>query len=125
MAWIVVLLEQTTGHETLIQPLVATSVLPAGATSITFATDIWVNENTRASDTLVKQTNATGFSVAGDVASKMVVIRIDPSDVVAQGSAYDCISCTIEASKQGNYVAGVYVLQERYAQETPPAAIID
>jgi len=125
MAWIVVLLEQTAGHETLIQPQVATSVAPVGAVSITFATDIWVNEDTGASDTLVKQTNATSFSVAGDIASKMVVIRIDPSDVVAQGVAYDCIGCTIEASKQLNYVAGVYILQERYAQDTPFSAIID
>ena len=125
MAWIVVLLEQTEGHETLIQPQVATSVLPTGATSITFATDIWVNEDTGASDTLVKQANATNCSVAGDIATKMVVIRIDPSDVVAQGVAYDCIGCTIEASKQMNYVAGVYILQERYAQETPFSAIVD
>jgi hypothetical protein len=125
MAWIVILLEQTAGHETLIQPQVATAVAPVGAVSITFATDIWSNEDTGASDTLVKRANAVNYEVVGDEATKMVVFRIDPSDVVAQGSAYDCIGCTIEASKQMNYVAGVYILQERFAQATPPAAIVD
>jgi hypothetical protein len=125
MAWIVILLTQAEGHETLIEPQVATSVAPVGSTAITFATDIWANEDTDAADTLVKQANAVQFEVAGDVAHKMVIFKIDPSDVVAQGSSYDCIGCLIEASKRMNYVAGVYVLQERYAQETPPAAIID
>ena len=125
MAWIIILLTQTAGHETLLQPQVATGVTPAGATSITFATDIWVNEDTATSDTLVKQTSATSFSVAGDIARKMVVFRIDPADVVAQGSTYDCIGCVIESSKQLNYVAGVYVLYERYKQATPPTATLD
>jgi hypothetical protein len=125
MAWIVILLTQAEGHTTLIEPQVATSVAPVGSTAITFPTDIWANENTGVTDTLVKQTNAVQYSVLGDVTRKMVVFRIDPSDVVAQGSTYDCIGCLIEASKRMNYVAGVYILQERYAQETPPAAIID
>ena len=129
MAWIVILLtqvgDQGTGHETLIQPQVATSVLPAGATSITFATDIWSNEDTAATDMLVKRTSATQYEVAGDVATKMVVFKIDPSDVVAQGVTYDCIGCTIESSKQLNLVAGLYVLQQRYAQDVLPAAITD
>lgn len=125
MAWIVILLTQAAGHETLIQPQVATAVAPTGAASITFATDIWSNENTATSDTLIKRTNATSYEVAGDIARKMIVIRMDPSDVVAQGVTYDCIGCTIESSKQLNYVAGVYVLQSRYPQATPPAAITD
>ena len=125
MAWIVILLTQTAGHETLIQPQVATSVLPTGAVSITFATDFWSNEDTDTTDTLVKQTTATSFSVDGDVAHKMVVVKMDPSDVVAQGVTYDCIGCTIESSKQFNYVAALYVLQERYPQETPPTALLD
>jgi len=125
MAWIVILLTQATGHETLIQPQVATSVLPTGAVSITFATDFWSNEDTDTTDTLVKQTTATSFSVDGDVAHKMVVVKMDPSDVVAQGVTYDCIGCTIESSKQFNYVAALYVLQERYPQETPPTALLD
>jgi len=125
MAWIVVLLTQAAGHQTLIEPQVATAVAPVGSTAITFATDIWANEDTAASDTLVKQANAVQYEVAGDIARKMVVFRIDPSDVVAQGSTYDCIGCLIESSKQLNYVAGVYVLQSRYPQDTPPAVIID
>ena len=125
MAWIVVLLTQTAGHETLIEPQVATGVTPVGSTAITFATDIWSNENTAATDTLVKQTSAVQYEVSGDIARKMVVFRIDPSDVVAQGSSYDCIGCLIESSKQLNYVAGLYILQSRYPQDTPPAAIVD
>ena len=126
MAWIVLQFEQATGHETVIQPQVATSVLPTGATSITFEADIWSNEDTATSDTLVKRTSATSYYVEDDVASKMVVIKIDPSKVVAQGSAYDCIGCVISDSKaQANFVCGLYVLQQRMPEATPRTVLLD
>ena len=126
MAWIVLQFEQATGHETVIQPQVATSVLPTGATSITFAADIWSDEDTAASDTLVKRTSATSYTVVDDVAKKLVIIQIDPSKVVAQGVAYDCIGCVISDSKaQANFVSGIYVLQTRMPQETPRTAVVD
>ena len=126
MAWIVLQFDQATGHETVIQPQVATSVLPTGATSITFEADIWSNEDTATTDTLVKQTSATSYTVEGDVTKKMVVIKIDPSKVVAQGVNYDCLGCTISDSKaQANYVCGLYVLQQRMPQETPRTVLLD
>jgi len=126
MAWIVLQFEQATGHETVIYPQVATSVLPTGATNITFAADIWSNEDTAATDTLVKRTSATSYYVEDDVASKLVVIKIDPSKVVAQGSDYDCIGCVISDSKaQANFVSGIYVLQTRMPEATPRTALLD
>jgi len=125
-AWIVLQFTQAVAHATVVQPQVATAVAPTGATSITFATRIWSNEATATTDTLVAQTAATSYSLTADVAKKMVVIEIDPSEVVAMGATYDVIGCTISNSAQAtNFVSGVYVLQMRYQQATPPAAITD
>ena len=126
MAWIVLQFTQAEGHETWIEPQVATSVLPTGATNITFAADIWSNEDTAATDTLVKRTSATSYYVVGDVAKKMVVIRIDPSKVVAQGVDYDCLGCVVSSSKTlENIVSGIYVLQQRMPQATPRTVLLD
>jgi hypothetical protein len=125
-AWILLQLTQAVAHATVIQPQVATAVAPTGAVSITFSTRFWENEDTATTDTLVAQTAATSLTLTADVAKKMVVVQIDPQDVVAQGATYDVLGCTISDSSQAtNFVSGVYILEERYPQATPPAAITD
>jgi len=124
--WIVLQFTQAVAHATVIQPQVATAVAPTGATSITFAAKWWENEDTATSDTLVKQTAATSLTLTADVKKKMVICEIDMSDVAAMGITYDVIGCTISNSAQAtNFVAGHYVLAERFAQATPPTAITD
>ena len=123
MAWIVIQLTQAVGHATVIQPQKATAVAPTGATSIVYSAEWWENEDTAATDTLVKQTAATSMTVTDDVKKKQVVVMIDPA---ALGSTYDVIGCTISNSAQAtNYVSAQYFLEMRYPQATPPAAITD
>jgi len=125
-AWIVLLFTQAGVDASVIQPRVATAVAPVGATDITFPAAIWANEDTAASDTLVKQTSATSYTLTADIKKKMVVFEIDPSDVVAMGTGYDCLGFTIVAGQKAtNFVAGYFVLAERFAQATPPSAITD
>lgn len=120
-AWIVIQLTQAVGHATVVQPQKATAVAPTGATSITTAAEWWENEDTAASDTLVKQTAATSATVTNDVKKKQVIFKID---VAALGSTYDVLGCTISDSSQAtNYVSAQYFLEMRYPQATPPAAI--
>lgn len=122
-AWIVLQFTQAVGHATVIQPQMATDVTPTGATSITSAVEIWQNADTAASDTLVKATSATSLTLANNIKKKMVVIEIDPAEF---GGSYDVLGCTISDSSQAtNFVSGMYILQMRYGQATPPAAITD
>ena len=124
--WIVLQFTQAVGHATVIQPQVATAVLPTGATSITFSAKWWENETTAVGDTLVKQTAATSLTLDAVISKKMVICEIDLSAVAAMGATYDVIGCTISNSAQAtNFVAGHYVLAERFAQATPPTAITD
>lgn len=122
-AWIVLQFTQAVGHATVIQPQMATAVAPTGATSITSAVEIWQNADTAASDTLVRATAATSLTLGNDVKKKMVVIEIDPAEF---GGDYDVLGCTLSDSSQAtNFVSGMYILQTRYGQATPPAAITD
>ena len=125
-AWLLLQFTQAVAHATVVQPEVATAVAPTGATNITFATRLWENEDTAASDTLVAQTAATSLTVTADVKKKQVIVEFDPSEVVAMGATYDVIGCDISDSSQAtNFVSGQYLLQERYQQATPPVAITD
>lgn len=122
-AWIVASFTQAVGHATVVQPQMATAVAPTGAVSITAAQNIWENEDTAASDTLVQQTAATSLTVTADVKKKQVIFEIDPA---LFGGAYDVLGCTISNSAQAtNFVSVLYILEEGYAQSTPPARITD
>jgi len=122
-AWIVLQFTQAVGHASVIAPTKATAVAGTGATAITVAQPIWANEDTAATDTLVRQTAAVSYTLTNDIKKKMVVIEIDPASL---GSSYDVLGGGIATSAQAtNFVSGVYVLQMRYAQATPPSAILD
>lgn len=125
-AWIVLQFTQAVGHATSIQPRVAADVSGTSAASITFAADLWQNADTATSDTLVKATSATSLALAADAKKKLVVIGIDPAACQKQGATLDCINFTISDSSQAtNFVSGVFVLEMKYAQATPPAVITD
>lgn len=121
-AWIILQFKQAVGHATVIQPKRATAVDGTGVANIATAVPIWANEDTATSDTLVAQTAGTSYTLTADVKAKQVVIEIDPA---ALGD-YDVLGCTVSDSSQAtNFVAAQYLLQTRYPQATPPAAITD
>lgn len=122
-AWISLQFTQAVGHATTVQPQKATAVAPTGAASITAAARIWANEDTAATDTLVRKTSATSYAVTNDIKKKHVLIEIDPAEFTG---AYDVLGCTVSDSSQAtNFVSGLYILEMGYSQATPPSAITD
>ena len=123
-AWIVAQFTQAVGHATTVQPRKATAVAGTGATNCTSTMRIWENEGTAASDTLPAVTAATLATLTNDIAKKLVVIEIDPA--VEFKEDYDVLGCVISDSSQAtNFVSVLYVLQTKYQQASPPAAITD
>ncbi len=121
-AWIVVDLKQAVGHGTVISLKQATDV--AAATNAAGPVSaIWANEDTAATDTLVKQTDAASYTVAADIKLKQVVIEVDPA---ALTDGYDCVYVTSSDSSQAtNFICADVFLQTNFARATPPAAITD
>ena len=123
MAWIVCHFDQAVGHATTVQPQRATAVAPTGAVSIAHSAPNWENGDCAASDTLIKNADATSSSLAATVKNHMVVFQIDPAQL---GATYDVMGCTVSNSSQAtNFVSMVYYLEMRYPQATPPSVITD
>ena len=124
-AWIVVSLTQGVGHATGIDPTQATTVAGGSVKAITANCIIRANEDTATSDTLAAQTAGITYNVAGDVLKKQVIFEIRPEELDTNGG-FDCLGCTLDASSQAsNFASVLYILQERYPQAIPPAAITD
>jgi len=120
-AWIVLQFTQAAGNATVIQPQMATAVAPTGAASIAVVMRIWSNLTTAVSDTLVRRTDATSYTLNADVAKKQVIIEIDIANLP---DTYDVIGFTISNSGQAtNFVSGQFFLEAKYQAATPPAAI--
>jgi hypothetical protein len=123
MAWIVLRFDNNTGGAVVVNPLIGTNVTTC-ATAITFNADYWYNADTGTTDTLVKQTSGTTFTTDAGATDSMVIVRVDPAAVAAQGATYDCLGCTVTGGAQaGDFWNGFYILETRYPQATPPAAI--
>lgn len=124
MVWIVAHFRQSVAHATTIQPLVGPTDA-ACTTSITFSAEWWKNVDVSATDTLVAQTAGTSMACDAAATDHLMVIQIDPSDVVAQLSTYDWLGGTIATSAQANdYVSAVYYVQTRMPQATPRTQIV-
>jgi len=123
MVWIVAHFRQAVAHATTIQPVVGAT--DAGCTNnITFTTEWWSNVDVSSTDTLVAQTDATSCACTAAATDHLLVIKIDPSDVVAQNSTYDWLGGTIATSAQAtDFVSAVYYIQTRMPQSTPRAQI--
>lgn len=124
-AYIIASYLQAVSHATTIQPVVGTGV-DSCATSITFSAKWWKNADVSSTDTLVAQTAATTMACTAGATNQIIVIEIDPSDVVDQSVTYTALGATSATSSQANdYVSAIYVLEMAYPQATPPAVITD
>jgi len=124
MAWIVVTYLQAATHATVLTPVTGISIASC-ATAITFAANWWKNADISATDTLVAQTAATTMSATLGVANQLLVIQIDPSDIVAQLGTYHCLGFTVATSGEAtNFMSANFFLQYRYPQSTPATAIV-
>jgi hypothetical protein len=123
-AWVVFEFTQAVGHATTPTLVQATSIA-ATTNKAGPAVEIWANEDTAASDTLVRKTAAASYAVTNDVKNKEVVFEIDPSRLDVNGG-YDCIYFTEATSSQAtNFVSATAYLLAAYQQATPPSAILD
>ena len=123
--WLVADYNQAASHATIITPKLG-AVVATCTTAITFSAEWWLNSDTDTTDTLVKQTAATTFTLATGTTPQLIVARFDPAQCIAQNSTFDCIGGTIATSSQAtNYVSAKWFLEMKYAQATPPAAITD
>ena len=104
-------------------PEIGNRCIGTAATAITFSADWWKNADISATDTLVKATAATTMACTAGATNQIVLVKIDPAQVAAQG-AYDVLGGTIATSAQAtDFVTGFYLLETKYEQSSPPAAI--
>jgi hypothetical protein len=124
-AWVVLEFTQAAGHATT-PTLVQATTIAAGTNKAGPSVPIWANEDTGATDTLVKQTSdAASYAVTNNIKNKQVIFEIDPSRLDVN-NGYCCIYFTIATSSQAtNFVSATAYLLERYQQATPPTAILD
>lgn len=103
----------------------AQDVAGTGSKAITVAVPIWANQDLAASDALVRQTDAVSFTTSAAVKHKQVIFQIDPAYLDIDGG-FDCITVKSGASNAANITAAQYFLCDlRFAQATPPSAIVD
>ena len=123
--WLVAVFQQDGAHATTIQPLVGATVATANA-AITFAARNWRNADVATTDTLVELAAATTCACTNAATDQMLVIEIDPADVIMQNATFDCLGASIAAGAgAGNFVGAVWVCAMRYEQATPPSVIVD
>lgn len=122
--WLKLQFTQAVGHATVVTLTQATAV--AGTAVKTGPVcNVWLNEDTAATDTLVKQTSAATVTLTNNVKKKMVVIAVDPASLDIN-NGFDVIGFTVSDSSQAtNFVAGSYECEMSYAQATPPTVLTD
>lgn len=114
---------QAVSHATALGIKEATAVAPTGAVAVTAVQKIWKNADVSASDTLVRGTDAATVAATAGATNQQLVIQFDPATL---SDGFDCIAATLTASSQStNYATITYIIQTRYKQATPPAAITD
>lgn len=124
-ATLVLSFTQAVGHATAVTLKMATAVAGTGVDNVPNNGPIWANEDTAAGDALVVQTAAKAFTVGNDVKKKQVIFEIDPSALNIAGG-FDVAGFTVADSSQAtNFVSGVWILETRYKQATPPTAKTD
>jgi len=117
-AYIILTFTQAVGHATGIDPVQATAVAGTGAKAFAKTLPIWANEDTAASDALVKKTQAVTYNVAADIKGKKVIFQIDAEKLDVNNS-FDCIGVTVDDSLQVTNLVNVeYVLEMRYPQNS-------
>jgi hypothetical protein len=123
MAYVVVHINQAAADVVAITLERATTVAGTGHVAIANVVPIWVNADCAASDVLVEQTAAVGFTTDAGQKHKIIVFQVDPAGL----GAYDCLTVVTAASNAGNITAAMYYLVPRYASRaaTQPTVITD
>lgn len=122
-AFLVLSFTQAVGHATVITLKEATAVAGTGVQTVANTVKIWTNAATATNDTLVRGTDATTVTLGAGAAKMMVVVEFD---LALLSAGFDVINFTASNSAQAtNFVSGVWYLQMRFVQATPPTAVTD
>lgn len=93
----------------------------AGTTAITAVFPIWVNADTATSDTMVRQTDAAGYTIDNALQDNQLVVFYIDASILSAG--YDWIQLGSSGGHGSNYASVLYMLDgARYKQVTPPSA---
>lgn len=122
-AFIVVHITQGNAATVLLTPNQASAVAGTGKKVIP-AVPIWSNLDTAASDALVERTAAANYTTDAGVKNKIVIFQVD-ADKLDMANGFDCLSIDTGASNAANITEVMFYLEARYAQATPPSAIVD
>lgn len=124
-AYILVHLTQGNAATVALTPMQAQDVAGTNGKVLANAVPIWSNLDTSLTDTLVRRADAVNYTTDAAVKNKQVLFEIDPALLDVAGG-FDCIYFTTGASNAANITQGQFLLVEpRYAQATPPSAIVD
>lgn len=103
----------------------ASAIAGTGSKAITNIVPIWANLDASVSDALARATDAVSYSTDAALKNKVVVFQIDPRSLDG-ANGFDCITVKTGASNVANITSAMYVMTDlRYAQATPPSAIVD
>lgn len=124
-AYIVAHLTQGNAATVKFTPLQASDVSGTGSKVIS-ATPIWSDLDTATSDALVSRTAAADYTTDAAVKNKVVVFEITPEAALDVNNNFDCIAVSTGASNAANITQAMLIITPlRYAQATPPSAIVD
>jgi hypothetical protein len=123
-AWLVLQFTQAVGHATTPAIKQATAIAGTGVKTGPTA-NIWMNAATATNDTLVKQTSAAQQALGTGVAKHLVIFGIDPASLDIN-NGFDVLGWSAaDSSQASNFVSGLWYLETKYAQGTPPTAVLD
>lgn len=124
-AWVVCHITQGNAATVQLDVKQATAIAGTGVKALTNAARIWANLDTSVGDTLTRQTDAVNFTTDAALKNKVVIFQIDPAICLDINNGFDCISIATGASNAANITAAEFILDMKYAEATPPSAVVD
>lgn len=125
VAFVIVHLTQAVGHATQVSLFQAQDVSGTGAKALASNVPVWANEDTSASDALVRKTDGVSYSVAADVKNKTVVFQVE-AERLDINNGFTTLQARIGASSQTTNFASVEIIADnKYEQQTPPSVVIN
>lgn len=98
----------------------ATAVAGTATKAFDAVKRVWATEN-EGTAALERQANAAGYTTTAATNAKLIVFEIDPTALdVANG--FDCIAVTTGASNAANITSAVLLIDNKYAEASPPTA---
>lgn len=123
---VLISLIQAVGHATAFTLRKAQAIAGTGAADLGVAVPTWVNEDTGASDTMVRQADGYAYTVANDVKNKLIAFQLDGDILAGIGGGMDCLTVIAANSGQATNLWSVtYLCETKYPGDSSPSVIVD